>query len=137
MTETPDIDTYASRCMKLLFSDADGLMVDRVFEPGASRDGKPPAGKQDGDLTLYSATDRCGFLTRIRYPGEAVCLVCGDTVFAGPLTTPAEIDEVSEILLAQKREAHDLRMSLMKQWPKFRTVRVYDSVGNYKGTEVR
>ncbi len=137
MVQTPDLDTYASRCMKLLFSDADGLKVERVFAAGASRDGEPAAGKQDGDLVLYSDADRCGFLSRFRYPGEAVYLVCGNTVFAGPLTTPAEIEEVSESVLAQKRQAHDLRMSLMKQWPKFRTVRVYDSVGNDLGTEVR
>lgn len=86
-----DVGAYASRCAKLLFSDADGLRVGRVFEPGASRAGNPPAGEQDGDLVLWDADDRCGFLTRKRYPGEAVYLVCGSTVFAGPLTTVQEI----------------------------------------------
>lgn len=137
MTTTPDIPTYASRCMKLLFSDADGLRVGRVFEPGASRAGDPPAGEQDGDLVLWDADDRCGFLTRKRYPGEAVYLVCGTTVFAGPLTTAEEIEEVSAEVSAQSRAGHELRMGLMEQWPKFRTVRVYDHTGRALGTEVR
>jgi len=137
--DAPDIDTYGGRCMKLLFTD-DGLNVGRIFEAGdteARANAIPPAGEVDGDVVLYNSDERCGFLTRKRYPGEAAYVVCAQTVFAGPLTTPAEIEEVSQILLQQSRESHEMRMGLMKQWPKFRTVRVYDHTGRYQGTEVR
>lgn len=116
---------YAS-CAKLAFQGTVDLRPGRELPPGTEP-------TQDGDFVSYSTSDggRCGMLYKSVEPVEAMFVVCGDEVLAGPLTTVDEIQGVVAELSDQSRSAHDLRESIVRNWPSGggTRYRVYDSSG--------
>ncbi len=106
--------------------------VGQEFGPGESR----PGGSQDGDYLAFRNSDgrTCGFLYREHHWAGAMFVMCGGAIISGPLTSPADIREVSALLADQQRKEHELVKSIMDNYPYGRATRVYDQNGVYQGT---
>lgn len=106
--------------------------VGQEFGPGESR----PGGSQDGDYLMFRDTDgrKCGFLFRERHWASAMFVMCGGAIISGPLTSSADIREVSALLSNQQRREHEIVKSIMDNYPYGRATKVYDQNGVYQGT---
>ena len=106
--------------------------VGQEFGPGESR----PGGSQDGDYLMFRDTDgrSCGFLYREHHWAGAMFVMCGGAIISSPLTSPADIREVSALLSNQQRREHEIVKSIMDNYPYGRATKVYDQNGVYQGT---
>ncbi len=97
----------------------------------------PPALTVDGDFLYFqshSLGKECGSLYKSS-PHEAVFVLCGGEVLAGPLTTAAQIEEVFGLLSDRSKNAHDATMAVINNYPTGGNARyrVYDQHGRYLG----
>jgi hypothetical protein len=106
--------------------------VGQEFGPGESR----PGGSQDGDYLMFRDTDgrKCGFLFREHHWASAMFVMCGGAIISSPLTSAADIREVSALLADQQRREHEIVKSIMDNYPYGRATKVYDQNGIYQGT---
>ena len=65
-------------------------------------------------------------------PQEAIYALWGGEVIAGPLTTEQQVKEVTAMLSNNMKAEHEMRMSIIKNYPTgiLGPVRVYDENGN-------
>jgi hypothetical protein len=107
-------------------------------------------GSRDGDFVTWEHFSgiTCGSLYKAQ-PREALFILCGDRLIAGPLTTEAEVREVYELMQQELAEAVRMKADMMTfAFELGRSVRsrmpdgcsncvyrVYDRNGNYLRTE--
>lgn len=90
-------------------------------------------GSRDGDYTYFRELENggtAGFLYTTR-PEEAVYVLWGGKVIAGPLKTVAQVEEVSAMLSNERNAEHETMMGIIRRYPTGQNVRyrVYDSDG--------
>ncbi len=123
-TTASSVDEILEKCNKLAFSGELDMKPTRVVDPGGD--------SQEGDFVMFNKAERCGSMLKKRFGAEAVFVLCKGKVIAGPLTTPAEIEAVFAELSKLSANAHELTMSVMKNWPTKCSnckYRVYDENG--------
>jgi len=123
-TKASNVDEILETCNKLAFTGELDLKPTREVPPGED--------SQEGDFVVFNKAERCGSMLKKKFGAEAVFVLCKGKVIAGPLTTPAEIDAVFAELSKLSANAHELTMSVMKNWPTKCSnckYRVYDENG--------
>lgn len=123
-TKASSVDELLEKCNKLAFTGELDMKPLREVAPGED--------SNEGDFVVFNKAERCGSMLKKRFGAEAVFVLCKGKVIAGPLTTPAEIEAVFAELGKLSANAHDLTMSIMKNWPKGCVnckYRVYDENG--------
>ncbi len=88
---------------------------------------------RDGDYEYFKELESGGtagylFVTK---PREAIYVLWGGEVIAGPLTTEQQVKEVTAILSKNMKSEHEMRMSIIKNRPTgiLGPVQVYDKNG--------
>ncbi len=109
----------------------------QVRRIAVGEDAEPTALTVDGDFLYYqsySLGTECGSLYKTA-PYEAVFVLCGEQVVAGPLTTGAQIEEVFAILSDRARSAHDATTAIINNYPTGGNTRyrIYDQHGRVVG----
>jgi hypothetical protein len=89
---------------------------------------------RDGDYLYFqelSSGGTAGFYYATK-PEEAIYVLWGGEVIAGPLTTKAQVEEVTAKLSRDMQYEHEIRMSIINNYPTGGNVRtrVYDENGN-------
>ena len=89
---------------------------------------------QDGDYMYFKELESggtAGYLY-VTKPQEAIYVLWGGEVIAGPLTTEQQVREVTAMLSNNMKSEHEMRMNIIKNRPTgiLGPVRVYDSKGN-------
>ncbi|MDQ3751146.1 MAG: hypothetical protein M3367_19330 [Acidobacteriota bacterium] len=89
---------------------------------------------RDGDYDWFKELEGGGtagylFVTK---PREAIYVLWGGEVIAGPLTTEQQVKEVTAMLSKNMKSEHEMRMNIIKNRPTgiLGPVRVYDEKGN-------
>ena len=86
-----------------------------------------------GDYVEFDRAARCGFLSYESRPGAddgAYFILCKGQPVAGPLTTAAQIREVTAALAARESQRHQLMQNIISQYPIAAAhYRVYDQGG--------
>jgi hypothetical protein len=90
--------------------------------------------KRHGDYLYFRELEEggtAGFLY-VNEPSEAIYVLWGGKVIAGPLTTAKQVREVAQTLSNEMEAEHKLRTSIIRTYPVGRTTRyrLYDSNGN-------
>lgn len=89
---------------------------------------------RDGDYLYFQELPEggtAGFFYSTE-PQEAIYVLWGGEVIAGPLTTKAQVEEVTAKLTRDMQFEHEIRMSIINSYPTGGNVRrrVYDANGN-------
>ena len=76
-------------------------------------------GSRDGDYTYFMELEdggTAGFLYKAK-PREAIYVLWGGKVIAGPLTTAEQVKKITEILSDQMKDEHEMRMTIINKFP--------------------
>lgn len=107
------------------------LEIIRTFQIGE----KPDDGdSRHGDYTVMKNLANGGTVGSLHLyePREAIFFLWDGEVYAGPLTTVAQVEEASMTLSRELKSGHETRMDIMRNYPtgQKKVRRVYDSEGN-------
>ena len=99
-------------------SDTTDLTIKRTYY---AADPNKPAdmGSRDGDYTYFRELEgggTAGFLYKAK-PQEAIYVLWGGKVIAGPLTTEEQVRKVTEQLADQMKDEHETQMTIINNYP--------------------
>ncbi len=112
------VDGVADRCNKLAFAGEIDLKAGREFDGAVDNSAaSPPVYELDGDTVIFNKSSRCAMAMKKRFGADAVFVMCGGKVIAGPLTTVTEIKSVMAEVQAESADASKLTQAIMNNYP--------------------
>ncbi len=118
MNQIDSVEAYMSRCYKAAFSGDIELKLVRELDASVDlSEAVPPVFAIEGDFVVFDKGAHCGLVSKKLLPVEAVFVVCGGRVLAGPFTTPAEVDQVAADLRAVVSAKGSVATEIPKKYP--------------------